>query len=69
MVRVPAVTIADLITAVDQSGCNDLSKSTMPETWGVAMDVPDWISNATPLLGGTVASILTPGAATSGCII
>lgn len=42
------VTIADLITAGDQSECNDLSKATMPETWGAAMDVPDRNSNAIP---------------------
>jgi hypothetical protein len=40
----------------------------MPVTWGAAMDVPDPKLNAIAgLRGGTAASMLTPGAATSGC--
>ncbi|WRX17720.1 hypothetical protein QQP08_010207 [Theobroma cacao] len=53
----------------DQSGYNDFSSATIPDTWGVAMEVPERKANA-PFVGrsgGLAANILTPGAAISGC--
>ena len=55
--------MADLIMAGDQSGWTDLSKATIAETWGHAMDVPDMSSYESRL----AANMLTPGAAMSGC--
>lgn len=65
------VIIADLIAAGDQSGYNDFSKATIPDTWGVAIDVPERKANAPVVVsskGGIAASIWTPGAAISGCV-
>ena len=56
------VTIADLMIAGDQSGCNALSNAATPDTCGHAIEVPDmnWYESL------TAAKILDPGAATSG---
>lgn len=37
----PVVTSDDLIAAGDQLGCNAFRSATVPETTGVAMDVPE----------------------------
>jgi hypothetical protein len=58
----PVVTIADLMIAGDQSGCNALSNAATPDTCGHAIEVPDL--NVYGSL--TAAKILDPGAATSG---
>lgn len=60
----PVVTRADRIAAGDQSGRFCLRSATIPDTTGVAIDVPDMKSYPPP----TAASIPTPGAAISGCI-
>lgn len=59
---IPVVTMADFISAGDQSGCNDLSNATIPVIWGAAIDVPD----LNPKLFPNDAKMLTPGAAISG---
>lgn len=68
-VKLPVVTRADLIAAGDQSGCAILRSATIPETCGVAIEVPE--SKAYPFswkwnLGAIAANMSTPGAATSG---
>ena len=59
------MTRADRIAAGDQWGCVCLSNPTIPDTTGVAIDVPD-MNLYTP---DTAERTLTPGAAMSGCII
>ena len=59
------MTRADRIAAGDQSGRFCLRSATIPETTGVAIDVPDL--NPYPSSDGTAASIPEPGAAISGC--
>lgn len=63
-VCLPVVTRADLIAAGDQFGCFCLRSATIPDTTGVAIDVPDM--NPYPPLNGKAASIPEPGAAISG---
>ena len=66
------MTIADLKAAGDQSGCKDLRSARTPEIAGVAIDVPESITNPPALkvaLGDVAANMLTPGAAMSGCMV
>ena len=63
--------MADLMAAGDQSRCVALRSATTPEMAGAAIDVPDSIMNPRSLkvvLVFVAASMLTPGAAISGCI-
>lgn len=59
------MTRADRIAAGDQPGRICLSRPTIPDTTGVAIDVPDMNSYPPDIAERT----LTPGAAISGCII
>jgi hypothetical protein len=58
----PVVTIADLMIAGDQSGCNALSNAATPDTCGHAIEVPDMNLYESLI----AAKIMDPGAATSG---
>lgn len=53
-----------MIAAGDQFGRFCLRSATIPDTTGVAIDVPDM--NPYPPLNGKAASIPEPGAAISG---
>ena len=55
--------IADFSAAGDQFGCRAFKSAMMPATCGVAIDVPDIISEEFTV----AARMLAPGAAMSGC--
>lgn len=64
--------IADLMAAGDQVGWRAFRSATMPETWGVAIEVPECITypfSANASSGEVAAKMFTPGAAISGCCI
>ena len=66
----PVVTIADFIAAGDQSGCFALSRATIPETCGVAIEVPDCKANPLGYMGSKgelAARMPASGAPISGC--
>ena len=67
---IPVVMRADLMAAGDQVGWRAFRSTTMPETCGVAIEVPEksaYPLSANSLSGEVAANIFTPGAATSGC--
>jgi hypothetical protein len=59
----PVVMMADFSAAGDQLGCSAFSSATMPDTCGVAIDVPEPNAYASFM----AAKMLAPGAAMSGC--
>jgi len=69
-IGIPVVIRADFTAAGDQLGCKALISATIPEIWGVDIEVPESMAYSPSidgLWGEVAANMWTPGAVISGC--